>query len=173
MKLEALAFLMPLALYVSPLFYSYDQNLPKNNARPSMVTDEQLGRLRTQTYDVPPDLRALNPPGERRTDRLMAETDTQERHSCGRGGSHERNGDPGLSRGAGTGRNDDPRRSELHYLLGGQHIVSVDDRVSAQLSYVLHQVVREAVVVVENQDHASWAASADSVTTSDSERPWF
>jgi hypothetical protein len=41
---------------------------PVNNgalpySRPSMITDEQLGRLRTQTYEVPPDLRGLNPPG--------------------------------------------------------------------------------------------------------------
>jgi hypothetical protein len=38
MKLEALAFLLPLALYISPLFYSYDQNTLAPGEHLSMVS---------------------------------------------------------------------------------------------------------------------------------------
>ena len=42
---------------------------------------------------------------------------------------------------------------EILNLLDGQFVVAADDHLRPQLTHVLHQVVGERVVVVENEDH--------------------
>src|SRR5688572_89141 len=55
----------------------------------------------------------------------------------------------------GTGRDDDQLRVEADDLLDGHLVIAVHDTVGAEMSHVLHEVVDERVVVVDDADHAA------------------
>ena len=65
----------------------------------------------------------------------------------------ERNADASFLGGAGSGRKDDALWLEIFDLFYGQLVVAADDHLGAELTHVLHQVVGEGIVVVENEDH--------------------
>ena len=100
-------------------------------------------------------------------DRLMPETDPQHR-SADR--SERRHGlaDDARRLGApGSGRQQHTVGSETDRLADREPIVAVHDRVGAQLTEILHEVVDEAVVRVDHED-ARHAATIP--TTSDTPR---
>ena len=52
----------------------------------------------------------------------------------------------------GAGRDQQPVGPELDHLVEGDAVVAVDDRLGAELPEVLHEVVDERVVVVDDED---------------------
>ena len=87
-------------------------------------------------------------------DALVAQADAQD----GRGRAHaldDLQRDTGFVRGARTGRDDDAFRRELLYLVHRQRIIAHHHDLGPQRLQVLHEVVGEAVVVVEHQEHRS------------------
>src|ERR1700691_2937009 len=65
----------------------------------------------------------------------------------------QRNADARLLRGTRSGGKDNALRLEVINLFYGYLVVAADDHLSTQLTHVLHQVVGERVVVVENEYH--------------------
>src|SRR5271156_6188955 len=59
----------------------------------------------------------------------------------------------GFLRGARPGRKDDALGFQVFDLLDGQLVVTGDGHIGAQFTHVLHQVVGEGIVVVEDKDH--------------------
>src|SRR5215210_5074042 len=62
-------------------------------------------------------------------------------------------GNPRLTRGARTRRDDDVRRPQLEYLIHRYSVVAPHYRLLAQLMYVAGEVVDERVVVVDQENH--------------------
>src|SRR5512143_2498677 len=62
-------------------------------------------------------------------------------------------GDAGFLRRAGSGRDDDCRRRELADLVDRDGIVAPHDDVHAKLAQILNEVVREGVVIVDDENH--------------------
>src|ERR1044071_2218956 len=107
--------------------------------------------------------RAHNPPSERLPDRLMAQTDAEDRYLA-REALDERHADARFGRCAGPRRDDDSVRLPRRDLAERERVVAIHAHVRTQLAQVLHQVVGEAVVVVDHQQHggpyASWSSPA-------------
>ena len=87
-----------------------------------------------------------------RADGLVAEADAENRNLAGHV-ADEVDGDAGLLRRAGAGREEDAVRVQGFDLVRGQLVVAADDDVGAELAHVLDEVVGEGVVVVEDEDH--------------------
>src|SRR5580704_7545798 len=66
----------------------------------------------------------------------------------------EWNTNAGFLRSARSGRKNDALRLEILNLLHSQFVIAPYDHLGPQLTHVLHQVVGERIVVVENEDHA-------------------
>src|SRR5438477_6655628 len=92
--------------------------------------------------------RANDPAAERLSDRLMAEANAEDRNLTGEA-LDERHADPGLRGRARPGGDDDPLRLPGCDLLQRERIVAIHLYVRAQPSRVLHDVVGEAVVVLD------------------------
>ncbi len=84
--------------------------------------------------------------------RLMAQAHPQDRHAPGKA-PHHLDGEAGLLRGAGPRREDDPLWGEALDVVQGELVVAEDGELLAHLREVLHQVVGERVVVVNNENH--------------------
>src|SRR6185437_8796020 len=110
-------------------------------------------------------LRAYDPAAERLPDRLVAQADPEYGYSAGEA-LDQRHRDPGLIRRARPGRNDDLLRLPCRYLLERDRVVAVDVHVRAELAEILDQVVGEAVVVVDHQQHGlvPYAVNSDNRT---------
>src|SRR6185437_707925 len=86
-------------------------------------------------------------------DRLVAEAHAERRN--GRAPPPNRiDGHAGLGRRARPGRNDNRRRRQLPDLVDGDGVVPTDGRLGPQLAEILHEVVGERVVVVDDEEHA-------------------
>src|SRR5262249_17271489 len=85
-------------------------------------------------------------------DRLVAEADAEDRHAPGRG-LDEVEADPGFIRRARPRRQHDTHRAHAKRFRGGELVVALDGNLGAQLSQVMEQVVREAVVVIDQEKH--------------------
>jgi hypothetical protein len=89
-----------------------------------------------------------------RADALVAKTDAKQRHLAGEG-LDRRHRNAGLGGRAGAGRNDDARRPQRGDCVDGDFVVAKHLDLFAQLAEILHQVVGEAVVVVDHQQHVA------------------
>ena len=95
-------------------------------------------------------LRTHDLAAERLADRLMAQADAENRHlPASLLDDFQRHA--GLVRRARPGRDHDALRRQLANLLDRQLVVARDAHVLTQLAEVLHEVVGEAVVVVDHQ----------------------
>ena len=97
-------------------------------------------------------------------DGLVSEADAEQRDAGGDGGADQRHRDAGFGGRAGTGRDDDRPRCQGHRLVHGQGVVPVHHRRHAKFTDILDDVVGEAVVVVEDQQHGA--------LSSPSRAPW-
>src|SRR3989442_947130 len=89
---------------------------------------------------------------ERLPDRLMAQTDAEGRPFA-RGGGDQGDGEARLVRRARAGREHRRGGLEAEHVRHAEGVVAVHYRLLPQLAEVLHQVVREGVVVVEDEEH--------------------
>jgi len=85
-------------------------------------------------------------------DRLVAEADAEDRQVVG-GGLQQVQADAGLVRRAGAGRQEHALRLQAERLGHAHRVVAVDDGLRPQLVQVVDEVVGEAVVVIDHQDH--------------------
>ena len=86
-------------------------------------------------------------------DRLMPETDAQQRRFSGIVADN-REGNPRLIRRAGAWRDHDFLRRQRRYLLQRQRIVAPDQYFRPQFAEVLIQIPGERVIVIDKQDHS-------------------
>ncbi len=94
-------------------------------------------------------------------DGLVPETDAKDRHGADAGMrgreigevEDEGDGDAGLLRGAGPGRDEDAIGTEGFHLGRGELVVAVDKDLLPEFPEVLDEVVGEGVVVIEDEDH--------------------
>ena len=99
--------------------------------------------------------RPIDHPAEHRADRLVAKAHPEQRYpQPGRLADHC-HAHAGLFRNPRSGRDQHPGHLEAGQLSGGHRIVAPDHHLGAELGQVLHQVVDEAVVVVDDQDLAT------------------
>ncbi len=89
---------------------------------------------------------------ERLTDGLMAQADAQNRHGCRRR-LDQRQADAGLIRCAGTGRQQHGGGVQRPRLIHRQVVIAHHMRRRAQLREVVDEIVGEAVVVIDDEDH--------------------
>ena len=82
----------------------------------------------------------------------MTETDTENRRRLGER-EHDVETDAGAVRGAGARRNEDMRGCHDRDLFERDRIVADDSRIRPQLAEVLHEVVGERIVVVDDENH--------------------
>ena len=108
-------------------------------------------------------LRANDVAAKCSTNRLVAQADTEDRHTSGEL-ADRLDGDPGFFWRARTWRNDDPVWPEVFNLLQGDLVVPIHAHIFTQLTQILHQVVGEGIVIVDHQEHdATPACSANSM----------
>src|SRR5690242_9527854 len=96
--------------------------------------------------------RANHPPAKDLADTLMPQAHT-ERWDALPQLADDRIGDAGLTWGAGARRDDDMRRREPLGLLHRAFVVPPHQHLRAKLREILVQVVGEAVVVIDEQQH--------------------
>src|ERR1700722_11467188 len=84
--------------------------------------------------------------------RLMPKADAKNRNLAGKT-PHHIDRDARILRRAGPRREKNPLRSQRLHLVRGQLIVAAHRHLRAKLAHVLHQVVSERIVIVENKDH--------------------
>ncbi len=83
-------------------------------------------------------------------DRLVTEADAEDRYLAREGTDHG-HGDAGIARRAGARRDTEMRRLQRARLLDSDRVVAMHEHVCAEHQERLHQVVGEAVVVVDQQ----------------------
>jgi len=82
---------------------------------------------------------------------LVTEADAEHRDPFG-GLLYDPKRDPGLVRGTWAGRDDYPVWMKRGHLLGREFVVAPDDDLGFELPEVLHEVVREGIVIVYYQN---------------------
>src|SRR2546428_3920453 len=149
-----------------------------DNQRVVPRPDERVGQSVVDSASIVTDLRHLSMHGcrgaddlatEGCADALVTEAHTQDRDmACQL--RHQRRRDAGLVRGAGARRNH--HRGGLHRsnLARCGLIVPEDADVARQLAQVLHEVVGERIVVVDNNDHGRGAVARSRYRVSASTR---
>ena len=96
---------------------------------------------------------AYNVAAEVLTDGLVPQAYAHQRcvgFGCGRCQSQT---DAGLRRVAWTGGQKDARRVHAYGVLNGQRVVSPDLHISAHFAQIVHKVVGETVVVIDQKQH--------------------
>src|SRR5262245_16192766 len=88
-------------------------------------------------------------------DRLMAETDPEKRYPRTFGLGDRRHGLPGLFGPTRARGDDDGARTHPDHLGGSETVIARDAHVGVELAERLHEVEREGVVVVDDEDHAN------------------
>src|ERR1700722_684352 len=84
-------------------------------------------------------------------DRLVAETDAEDGHMPGLG--YQLQADAGMVGIARSGRDDDALRLQRQGRFDGERVVPFDRYLGAELAQVVPQVIGEAVVVIDQQEH--------------------
>ena len=98
--------------------------------------------------------RADHVAAEHLADRLMAQTDAEQRRlSFGRR-ADKVHADAGLVRGARTRGQDDSVGFQSHRLFDRDLVVTLDDTMRPKIAQKVDEVVGERVVVVDDEDHA-------------------
>jgi hypothetical protein len=110
-------------------------------------------------FPVHQTLRSNHPTPKGFANRLMTQADAKNRNNS-RYGPNQRNGNAGFGWGTRTGRDDNRVRPEPEHLVWSERIIPVYGRLGTELAGILHEVVGEAVVVVENQKHRLPLSSA-------------
>ena len=87
-------------------------------------------------------------------DRLVAEADADERRAGLGGGGDQREADAGVVGGAGAGGEQDGGGAHRHRRLHVDLVVAADLRVGPELAQVVEEVVGEAVVIVDQEQHS-------------------
>src|SRR5439155_26941218 len=100
---------------------------------------------------------------ERLDDRLVPEAHAEGWHAR-REPLHDLDGRARAGRAPGAGREEEVRGSEPLGLAGVDRVVAPDDHLRSELAEEVREVVRERVVVVDQQDH--FRASASSIAVS-------
>src|SRR5207247_2582240 len=100
---------------------------------------------------------------EHGANRLMTETDAEHRRPAAKL-TNDAHGDAGLLRPAGTGRDHDAIRSCRSDFVHRYGVVAQHAHVGAELAQVLHEVIRERIVVIDDQYHCG-SRIADSAFT--------
>src|SRR5258705_2880356 len=117
-------------------------------AKDALAAMADLGQLamhrQGRTHDVA---------AEGLADRLMAETDAQDRNAAG-GLFYQVEADAGLVRGAGAGRQHDRLGLRGEHRVGGRLVVAPDSDLRPQSAQIMDEVEGEAVIVVDQDDHA-------------------
>jgi hypothetical protein len=90
---------------------------------------------------------------KRFSNRLVAQAHAEEGNSPCRC-THEWHRDASFARSARPRGDHDTRGIQRQDLFYRQRIVTIDDRVGAELTGVLDQVIGKAVVVIEDEEHA-------------------
>src|SRR5271156_4836510 len=108
--------------------------------------------------------RATHVSAEGRADSLVSETDAEDGDFVGES-PDEVDADASLLRCAGSGRKEDALRGECFDFANSELVVAADGHLRTQLAHVLHQVVGEGIVVVENKNHRGQRPYADSSVT--------
>src|SRR3981189_1973709 len=96
--------------------------------------------------------RAHDAAPESLADRLMAETDAEDRNAA-RGLFYQVQADAGLVRGAGAGRQHDRLGTGGEHRVGGDLVVAPDSDLRSQPAQIMDEVEGEAVIVVDQHDH--------------------
>src|SRR3989344_3895959 len=89
---------------------------------------------------------------KRLADRLMAEADAEDWQGFRRM-ADESEADPGFIWRTRPGRQQDGLRPQAQRLIDGDRIIAMDNRLRPQLVEIVDEVVGEAVVVIDHQDH--------------------
>ena len=97
--------------------------------------------------------RPHHPAAERLADRLVAEADADQRRARLRRGGDQREADAGLVGVAGPGREQDRRGAHRHRRLHVDLVVAPHHDLGPELAEIVEEVVGEAVVVVDQQQH--------------------
>ena len=97
--------------------------------------------------------RAHHLAAEHLTDRLVAEADAQQRHLLLGGGADEIHADAGLVRRAGAGREHDAGGLQRHGLVDRDLVVAMHDALRAEIAQKVDEVVGEAVVIIDQENH--------------------
>ena len=108
-----------------------------------------LDRAQLAVHHLP---RAADRGAERLGDRLVAEADAQDRDAAG-GGADQRQRDAGAVGIAGPGRDHDRVGRHGDRILHRQRVVAVDDGLGPELAQIVDEVVGEAVVVIDQEQH--------------------
>ena len=96
---------------------------------------------------------ALDHPAEGLADRLVPQAHPEQGRAALRCGTDQLQADARLGRGARTGRNHQMVRLLGHDRGDGALVIAVDLHRGAQLPEILDEVVSEAVVIVDDDDH--------------------
>src|SRR3954467_2308896 len=115
--------------------------------------------------------RSDHPAAKRLADRLMAETDAEQR-DLARGSPDQIQADAGFGWGAWTGRQHDRLRAHRQSVLHGQLVVTPHLTLGADIAQEVIEVERKAVVVVDKEDHGGaslvrWRAAVNHGTRKD------
>jgi len=102
--------------------------------------------------------RPLDHPAEGLADRLVPEADPEQGRALAGGGADQREADAGLGGRARPGRDDEVVGLLRHHLLDRAFVIAVDRHLGTQLPQVLDEVVGEAVIVVDDDQHGRAAA---------------
>src|SRR5258708_22450011 len=95
--------------------------------------------------------RAHDAAAQRLADRLVAEADAEDRHAAG--APHQLEADARMVGGARPPRDDDGLPPERARCFGAERVVALYHHLGAQLAQVMPQVIGEAVVVIDKQEH--------------------
>src|SRR5690606_10533757 len=93
--------------------------------------------------------RAVDAAAKGSRDRLMAETDAEQRHTRSGRRLRQRNRDPRLVGSAGAGRKDDRLRAERQRFGDGDRVAADDAAGKSEFADIAREVVNEAVVIVD------------------------
>ena len=90
------------------------------------------------------------------SDGLMAKANAQKRRSGLGGGGGQGQADPRLIRVTRAGRKDDPGRIHRHCCLYIQRIIATHRDFCAQIAKIMHQIIGETVVVIDEKQHLAY-----------------
>ena len=97
------------------------------------------------------------------SDRLVAEADAEDRRAAAEAADHLL-GDPRVLRPARPGGDHDRLRSGALHGIRVEGVIAANVHLGSQLPQVLHEVVGERIVVVDDEDHESPHAAASSAS---------
>ena len=130
---------------------------------------ERIRQIPKEGPPIVPDPRGLpvhepsgsdNPPAERGADALVAETHPQDGNPARKMGDDIAR-DSRFPGGTGAGGNHDPRRAAVLQLLQGDLVVPDHIDTFTEFREVLHQIVGEGILIVDDQHHRASRVISD------------